>query len=235
MIEVWELAGIDPAHRFSPFCWRTRMALAHKGLEPATHAWRFGEADSLPGAPQQRTVPVMRDGGMIVADSSGIAHYLETHYENRPSLFGGPVGEAHARFVVAWADTVLQPAIFPIVAPDVARFVRPEALPEWRAAREARLGMTLEAARVRRGEFLPALNRALLPARRALEPGGFFGGNEPSYADYAVFGAFQWARLTCPVELLAEDDALRGWRERVLDLFDGLARQAAHPKLEEAA
>ena len=32
-MELYELAGADPARVFSPFCWRIRMALAAKGLE----------------------------------------------------------------------------------------------------------------------------------------------------------------------------------------------------------
>ena len=31
-MELYELAGADPARVFSPFCWRIRMALAAKGL-----------------------------------------------------------------------------------------------------------------------------------------------------------------------------------------------------------
>ena len=31
-----DLAGADPAVRFSPYCWRVRMALAHKGLDVET-------------------------------------------------------------------------------------------------------------------------------------------------------------------------------------------------------
>ena len=31
-ITLYDLAGAETDRRFSPFCWRTRMALAHKGL-----------------------------------------------------------------------------------------------------------------------------------------------------------------------------------------------------------
>jgi hypothetical protein len=30
-LKLFELVGTDAARPFSPFCWRTRMALAHKG------------------------------------------------------------------------------------------------------------------------------------------------------------------------------------------------------------
>ena len=41
MIRFFDLAGADPDIRFSPNCWRIRMALAHKGLDAETVPWRF--------------------------------------------------------------------------------------------------------------------------------------------------------------------------------------------------
>ena len=35
-ITLYDLAGAEADRRFSPFCWRTKMALAHKGLEVET-------------------------------------------------------------------------------------------------------------------------------------------------------------------------------------------------------
>ena len=46
-IQMYDLAGADPAVRFSPYCWRTRMALAHKGLAVESVPWRFTEKDRL--------------------------------------------------------------------------------------------------------------------------------------------------------------------------------------------
>jgi hypothetical protein len=33
-----------------------------------------------------------------------------------------------------------------------------------------------------------------------------------------------WARVVSPLELLAPDDAVHAWRERMLGLFGGMAR-----------
>ena len=87
-IVMHDLAGADPALRFSPYCWRTRMALAHKGLAVETIPWRFTEKDALAFSGQGR-VPVIRDGDRVVSDSWAIAEYLEDAYPDRPSLFGG--------------------------------------------------------------------------------------------------------------------------------------------------
>ncbi|HWZ69564.1 MAG TPA: glutathione S-transferase N-terminal domain-containing protein, partial [Stellaceae bacterium] len=86
-ITLYDLAGADAERRFSPFCWRTKMALAHKGLDVATVPWRFTEKDKLP-QPNAGRVPVIVDGAEVVHDSTTIADYLETRYPDRPSLFG---------------------------------------------------------------------------------------------------------------------------------------------------
>src|SRR3954470_24712328 len=94
-ITMYDLCGADANRRFSPFCWRSKMALAHKGLEVETVPWRFIEKDKLP-APNQGRVPVIRDGERVVHDSSAIADYLEEHCPDRPALFGGEVGRGLA-------------------------------------------------------------------------------------------------------------------------------------------
>ena len=56
--------------------------------------------------------------------------------------------------------------------------------------------------------------------RLTLRTQAFLGGETPNYADYIVFGPFQWARVVSPFKLLAEDDPVYAWRERLLDAFD---------------
>ncbi len=223
MIDLYELAGADPAVRFSPYCWRIRMALAHKGIAARMLAWHFGDR-KLPGGRKQ--VPVMVDDGQVIAGSSDIAFHLESAYPNGPSLFGGEGGEAHARFILAWVDTVLHPALLPILAPDILGLVKPAAQPEFREARERRMGMSFEAARTRRPALIAAAQNLMAPLRRVVQEAEFLGGAEPSYADYTVFGAFQWARCVNGAEILDSGDPIALWRETMLDLFGGLARNA---------
>ncbi len=225
MIKLYDLAGRDPELRFSPYCWRVRMAMAHKGLEPQTVPWRFSEAALLPGAPHNKQVPVIVDEGAVVADSTVIAHHLEDRYTNGPSLFGG--GEAHARFIIAWADTVLAPVLFPRAAWYVFSQLHQADKAYFRQSREARLGTTLEAARDAAPERLAGLRATLAPLRRMLAGQGFAGGEEPSYADYALFGCFQWLRCVGVPDVLEADDPVALWRGVMLELFDGLAGRAA--------
>jgi glutathione S-transferase len=60
-----------------------------------------------------------------------------------------------------------------------------------------------------------------------LEHKKFLGGADPTYADYILFGVLQWPRVTSPVQVLEPGDAIAGWFDRVLDLYDGAGRREA--------
>src|SRR6202140_5975523 len=67
-LKLFELVGVDAERPFSPFCWRIRMALAHKGLSAETIPWCFTEKDAI--APHKsEKVPVLLDGENSFADS----------------------------------------------------------------------------------------------------------------------------------------------------------------------
>src|SRR5258706_9562444 len=106
-ITMYDLAGAEADRRFSPFCWRARMALAHKGLAVETVPWRFTEKDRLP-QPNQGRGPGIVDDGRGVHDSTTIADYLHDRYADPPSLFGDETPRALNPFVQNWTATVLQ-------------------------------------------------------------------------------------------------------------------------------
>ncbi|MDO9712974.1 glutathione S-transferase family protein [Paracraurococcus lichenis] len=222
---LYDLAGADPALRFSPFCWRTRMALAHKDLPVETIPWRFTEKERIAFS-GQGLVPVLVDGERVLHDSWAIAEYLEETYPHCPSLFGGPEAQAVTRFVNAWTDAVLHPWVGRLVVRDILDVIRPEDRGYFRESREKRFGVTLEAFVAERETVLPEFRRALQPVRLVLRAQPFLAGEAPAYADYIVFGAFMWARGASAFRLLESDDPVHAWRERMLDLFDGLARRS---------
>ena len=86
--------------------------------------------------------------------------------------------------------------------------------------------MTLEAVQAGRETRVAEFRASLLPVRLVLGKQIWLGGEAPSYADYIVFGSLQWPRCVSRFELLERDDPISHWRERMLDLFDGLARRA---------
>jgi glutathione S-transferase len=224
-IMMYDLCGAEAERRFSPFCWRARMVLAHKGLEVETIPWRFTEKDKLP-KPNAGRVPVIVDGERVVHDSTAIAEYLDERYADRPALFGGEIGRGLTRFVQNWTETVLQTGLIRLVLLDIHSHLGPEDQEYFRRDRQKRFGATLEEVVREREARLPAFRASLDPLRRTVERQDFVSGTAPAYADYIVFGAFQWARAISDFELLAADDPVRAWRGRMLDLFGGLARRA---------
>jgi glutathione S-transferase len=224
-ITMYDLAGAEAERRFSPFCWRARMALAHKGLEVETVPWRFTEKAKLP-QPNDGRVPVIVDGGRVIHDSNAIAEYLEDRYADEPSLFGGEAGRGLTRFVQNWVETVVQPGLIRSVVLDIHRHVAPQDQEYFRNSREERFKTTLEEFVKDREARLPAFRASLDPLRRTVERQDFVAGKSPAYADYIVFGAFQWSRAISDFELLAADDPVRAWRTRMLGLFGGLAGRA---------
>jgi glutathione S-transferase len=66
----------------------------------------------------------------------------------------------------------------------------------------------------------------LTPLRDLLGRQTFICGATPAFADYIVFGVFMWAHCVSHVALIEGEDSVQAWRERMLDLYDGLARKA---------
>ncbi|HKS20068.1 MAG TPA: glutathione S-transferase family protein [Bradyrhizobium sp.] len=224
-LKLFELVGADAARPFSPFCWRTRMALAHKGLSAQSIPWRLTEKDAI--APHKsEKVPVLLDGETAVADSWVIANYLEDRYPDRPSLFGGEGGRAMARMMNWWGDVTVIYGMFPMIVADMPNNLAPADAAYFRNTREARLGKPLEEISANRDTAVEGFRKSLEPMRLTLNSQNYLGGAAPNYADYIVFGAFQWARVVSPFKLLAEDDPVHAWRERLLDAFDGMARKS---------
>ncbi|WP_137176920.1 glutathione S-transferase family protein [Roseomonas sp. AR75] len=220
---LYELCGWDPARIFSPYCWRARMALAHKGLDFESVPWRFTETDRLAFAKHDK-VPVLVDGDRTVADSWAIAQYLDDAYPDAPSLLHGH--PASYIFVAAWNDAIVQAGIGRLVVSDIPALLGEKERAYFVESREKRFGMTLEAVTADREERLPAFRASLQPVRMMLRAQPFFGGDAPDYADMIVFGSFMWARSVSPLRLLEPDDPVSDWRERMLDLHGGMARQA---------
>lgn len=221
--KLYELCGTDPERRFSPFCWRSRMALAHKGLEAEAVPWRFTETEVLAFARYDK-VPVLVDGEAVVPDSWAIAQYLDAAYPDGPSLLHGrPAGY---RFITAWTDTVLSVGIARLIVSDILPLLGDKERAYFVESREKRFGMPLEAVTSDREARLPAFRASLQPLRATVAVQPFLGGEGADYGDYIVFGSFMWARSTSPLRLLEPDDPVHAWRERMLDLHGGLARRA---------
>jgi len=165
---------------------------------------RFLEKE--PYAPSgSKTVPVLEDKGNWIADSWAIACYLETAYPDRPTLFGGAIGQAEARFVNLWIDSAVTRTMFPMYAADVWDCLDEPDRSYFRETREQRIGCSLEDAREGREAMLEPLAKALTPLRSMLGEQAFICGEAPAYADYCAFTPFLWAHCASRFECLAAE------------------------------
>jgi glutathione S-transferase len=222
VIALYELKGRGD-RRYSLFSWRTRMALKHKGLAFETQPVHMSDKAAIAFS-GGKTVPVIRDADVVVRDSWKIAEHLESRYPEAPSLFGGDIGRGVTQAFNTWVDRAVVPAMLPVIVTDIHERVAPEDEAYFRQMMEKILRMTLEESRAKRDAAVLQLGKVLAPLQEAFKRQPFMGGAQPAYADYVLFSVFQWARVMSPRELLGPEDPVCRWREQVLALFDGFAR-----------
>jgi glutathione S-transferase len=97
----------------SPFSRRTRLALAHKGLD-----CELREGRSAPGVLEEarrlapfRTIPVLVDEGRAMGDSVAISHWLDLAYPDTPRLWPGGEDSLAALQTAALVDVALNHVI----------------------------------------------------------------------------------------------------------------------------
>jgi glutathione S-transferase len=232
-IKLYDLAGAD-GRRFSSNCWRSQFALAHKGLAYETVPTKFTEISAVCGG-GHKTIPVIEDGATQVCDSWAIANYLEETYPDRPSVFGdGASGDApggapggargFSLFLQHWGMRNISFPLLHIIIKDIYDRLDEADQPYFRETREKRFGKTLEELVENRDETMVQFRDNLKPLRTVLADQRYLSGAAPLYPDYIVTAALLWVRIMSPVQLLADDDPLNDWFNRMLDQFDGLAR-----------
>src|SRR5215468_9855878 len=87
-IRLYDLV-LENGCTISPFVWRIKYAIAHKGFAVDSIPVGFtGIKDILAGKYQR--LPIIDDNGTIVPDSWAIADYLDRTYPGRPALFPTP-------------------------------------------------------------------------------------------------------------------------------------------------
>jgi len=160
---------------------------------------------------------VYRQGADVVAFDAdhgelcgvnGMTRAMRAATEVPPGAHAGCVGGS------GWVDTAVHVALFPIVVGDLYDRVRQIDQPYFQESRGKRLGTTDFASfqAKAREKGVAAFRAVLEPARRILRDQKFLAGEEPSYPDYALAGAFLWARIASPQQLLEPDDPVHAWR-----------------------
>jgi glutathione S-transferase len=219
---LYELAGRDD-RRMSPFCWRVRMAMAHKGLECHFEPVRYTDKEKIAFS-GQKLVPVLVDFGEVITDSWSIAKYIdENYYQERPLMMGGGT-----RFVSLWTDTQLLPVMTRCIIQDVYDHLDPADRDYFRVSREARYGKTIEEMTNEREPNELNLKRVLTMIRELVRTQPFICGKAPAYADYIVFSVFQYARCVSSFKFLDEADPVYAWRSRMIRQYGSLANTVPH-------
>jgi glutathione S-transferase len=232
-VRLYELV-LENGRSASPYVWRIRYALAHKGVPFECVPIGFTEIPKVFGG-RFKTVPVIEHGDTILAESWDIADYLERAFPGQPPLFSGPAEHAMVRLMDTWFSAQIMRKMFRLYVLDVHNAARPEDRPYFRQSREGYLeGTSLEEFTSDRAATLPALREALTPLRSQLSRFAFLGGNTPNYADYIALGAFHWVASVSSLPLLARsDDTLRRWLDKGFDLYGGLGLDSRMKPLVE--
>lgn len=224
----------DATHRifFSPYCWRIRMALKHKGLAFESLPWHFTSADMLEGTGSKR-VPVIIDGATTMGESWDIAAYLDKTYTDAPALMADDAARARAKLIESWCNATVFAPLRPIAVGSVFEIIAEKDKAYFRESREAMLKTKLEDLSKDPVAEAAALNTALKPAADALQQAPFLAGSAPDHADYILFGTLMWPYMVCRENPLDMTTPVGAWFDRMLDLHDGYARSA--PRAADAA
>src|SRR5918992_6135078 len=177
-IQLYDLAGAEDDRRFSPYCWRVKMALKHKGLDFEAIPWRYTEKDRIEFT-GSTTVPVIVDGSRAVYDSFEIAVYLDEAYPSRPGLFEGTESRALSFFLSHWAVGTLHPPLLRAIVMDVFNSLHEKDRAYFRETREKRVGGRLEDVGAEQKKWLAAFRGALEPLRPGLTQNAFISGKGP--------------------------------------------------------
>lgn len=214
----------------SPFVWRTKYALKHKGFDLDIVPGGFTGIKERTGGRSER-VPCIVDDGHWVLDSWLIAEYLDEKYPDRPMLFEGPSMKTMLRFLDGWLWRTAVSPWFRCYILDYHNESLPQDQPYVRESRQNWFlgGQKLEDVQAGREDRLPLVLPALEPLRQLLRETKWLGGDQPNFADYTALAPFLWVGSLCGTPPLTDDDPLRDWLDRGFDLYGGLGR---HPGMK---
>ncbi len=210
-MELYDLVGMNDL-RFSPFCWRTKAALAYKKIPYTTIPVRYVDKDKIAFSGQGQ-VPVIKDNGTVVYDSWAIAGYLEDKQPD-PKLFPGLGLKEACRFFNLYVDRTLNPAIVRVIVPDIFAIVDPADREYFRTTREQRLGVSFAEVAARRDESRLRLHALLADLEATITGQDYFFGLL-TYADLCLFGSLKWVTVVSKEPLFDSAPALRAWWGRI--------------------
>ena len=135
----------------------------------------------------------------------------------------GAEGQAHARLVAALCGSHLFPAVIPIAMFQAYKLLHANCKPYFRESREAMFGMKLEDVQVDKTTGMANLTKTLKPFDEVLSTNNFLGGDNPTYADFLVFGILKWMDIVSTYRALDDTSPTGHWFMRLQNLYGGHA------------
>ena len=222
-ITFYDLVDKD-GRRYSPYGWRVRMALAHKGLDATVELCWHSDKEKLSFS-GQHLVPVLRDGERAREQLLGHRLLSRRGLSGSPDADGWRAGARPSRkFLNSWMDRSSAGRwCGRSISTSCSHCTRGADALEFRRRREERNGATLEALHANRAKDFDEVNRAMLPLNELLRQQPFIAGPAPAYVDYIVFGTLQMPRRARHRAAVGRSRmAVIRWRDAMRKLFNGL-------------
>lgn len=215
----------------SPFCLKARICLQVKGVAFRRVTLTLGRRRELRRLNPLGKVPVLVQGTEVVADSSRIARWLDTHYPEPALLPADPQTRAYAGLLEEWADEALYFVIgaFKWLNPENRRRAIANTVPELVGDSLAPLVGPLVAHRIRRryaasgytaaslGTLRERMRENLAVLATLLDGRPYLLGRCPSLADVATFAQLCWLARYDEGRLLDEVPIVQRWLARVAE------------------
>ena len=221
---LYDLVASNPRDRFSPFCFRVKLALAHKDLPFRSRLVSFSDKRPIAFSGQKLVPVLVEPDGTVICDSMKILQHLEQRYPHAPLLRPGDVSFG---FLRAWADRSLLAAIFKLLAPKIHGLLQGEDQQYFQTTREQRMGITLAALAKEEGKYRNILNTTLEPMRTLLTDQPCVSGSEVGAGDVLLLGCVLWAEGVLGEPMLPADDPISAWRARMNPWVDKALTMAA--------
>lgn len=206
-----KLYYLGPSH----YCEKARKILGFKRIPFELVTVPYGDHQAVIKASGQDYVPYVEVPGEKGVLWPDVADWAERK-TSEPSLYPGSdprTTRARCRVLESWAHNVVEEMVWRYVVSDVPRVLRGQERWIFVEMQERKRG-PLEIMAHRKPEFLAGVKEACGLAQDLLDGNDFLLGNEPSLADFAVYGGLHPLKFTGN-EIPKEFAALRAWHGRV--------------------
>lgn len=197
----------------SHYCVKVKKILDYKGIPYRTVDAPYHDRRELLRVSGQDYVPYLTDDGkgIVWAD---IPDHLEAK-QPTPTLY--PNGEkGKAKLLESWAHDVVEERVWRYVVTDARKwFERRSEVEAWVFEEmQVRARGPWHVLELRKGEFLEGMKGTLALAQEGLDGKPYYGGDAPSLADFAIYGAIS-PLYTVGRSIPEELPALRAWWGRM--------------------